>query len=257
MEAPTFGGGMSVPPSLTQVPVWVVSPHRLVAQAVVAALGPTGARVQFHAWEDVHDDLRTGVGGKGVRHLLAIFEGVEPRGAADAIRRFVSVGDVRVAIVTSPPEAAWWGGLLQSPAVDVVTVSTSLDQLADVVDRFVRDVPLMNQEDRDALVWAWAEALDKRRHLVGRVDALSHQQRKVLELLASGRRVHEVAELMGLADGTVRSHVKSLRAKLGARTQLEAVAMLQQVEELSRATDLVPRPRSPSDHAEGSAHSRR
>ena len=33
---------------------------------------------------------------------------------------------------------------------------------------------------------------------------------------------------MGVTEGTVRSHVKALRAKLGARTQLKAVAMLHQ-----------------------------
>ena len=75
------------------------------------------------------------------------------------------------------------------------------------------------------------------------MQSLSPQQLKVLELLASGRRVAEVAELLGVADGTVRSHVKALRAKLGARTQLEAVAMLRQVYELLDRAVVVPRPR--------------
>ncbi len=64
------------------------------------------------------------------------------------------------------------------------------------------------------------------------IATLSPRQQRVLELLASGRRVHEVAELLGVTDGTVRSHVKTLRNKIGARTQLEAVAMLRQVHEV-------------------------
>jgi FixJ family two-component response regulator len=66
----------------------------------------------------------------------------------------------------------------------------------------------------------------------------------VLELLATGRQVAETAELLGVASGTVRSHVRSLRSKLGAKTQLEAVAMLRQVQEVVDAADLVPRPRA-------------
>jgi hypothetical protein len=38
--------------------------------------------------------------------------------------------------------------------------------------------------------------------------------------------------------------VKTLRGKLGARTQLEAVAMLRQVHEVGDGADLVPRPRA-------------
>jgi hypothetical protein len=37
--------------------------------------------------------------------------------------------------------------------------------------------------------------------------------------------------------------VKTLRAKLGAKSQLEAVAMLRQVYEMGQDADVVPRPR--------------
>ena len=102
----------------------------------------------------------------------------------------------------------------------------------------------MDPEERAALQTSWAVDRDRRRHAREQLESLSPQQRRVLELLASGRRVTEVGVEMGVAEGTVRSHVKALRAKLGASTQLKAVAMFHQAYDVAGgAADLVPRPR--------------
>ncbi len=236
--------------------VWVVSPHLLVAQAVAAALVSAGAPVEMHAWETLVADARAVTAEPGERHVVAIFDGLDNPAVVEVIGRLVALGDVRVVVVTSGPEAMWWGGLLESPAVEVVTVATSVAQLSEVVDRFLAGEHLMDPERRLALRTAWQEALDKRRHLISLMRTLSPQQLRVLELLATGRQVAETAELLGVASGTVRSHVRSLRSKLGAKTQLEAVAMLRQVYEVVEAADLVPRPRAAPAGASG-AGSRR
>ncbi len=54
---------------------------------------------------------------------------------------------------------------------------------------------------------------------------LSRREAEVLELLAEGRHVQEIARTLGLSQFTARDHVKALLAKLGARSQLEAVAI--------------------------------
>lgn len=244
-------------PSRARATAWVVSPHDLVAQAVAEALLSCGAPVEFHAWEELVEGAPAPPGTSGTAHVLVIFDGVDRPEVVDAVSEFVATGQVRVAVVTSAPHALLWGSLLHGSAVDVVTLTTSVGQLAQMVERFVAGEALMDAERRRALRADWAAALDKRHHLVALVRGLSRQQLRVLELLASGRRVPEVAEVMGIADGTVRSHVKTLRSKLGARTQLEAVAMLRQVHEVGAATEtdpatpVVPRPRSPRTGAVG------
>ena len=230
---------------------WVVSPHDLVAQAVAEALRTAGAPAEFHAWDDLVGQDGADDGAPGADHVMVILDGVDRPHAVDEVSRFVARGQGRVAVVTSAPNALVWGGLLQGGSVDVVTVTTSVEQLADMVRRFVGGEALMDAERRKELRAAWLDALDKRHHLLAQMRGLSRQQLRVLELLASGRRVPEVAEVMGIADGTVRSHVKTLRSKLGARTQLEAVAMLRQVHEVGEAADLVPRPRTPRTGAMG------
>lgn len=222
---------------------WVVSPHSLVAQAVVAALASTGAPVEFHAWESLQGYRPNGSQGAPVRYVLAIFDGVGPPSTIEEINRFASGGGVRVAVVTSTPDALAWGALLQGEAVDVVTMTTSVAQLGEVVRRFVNGEVLMEPEKRRVHRTAWSKALDNRHDLVLLVQTLSPRQLRVLELLAEGHCVSEVAEVMGVTDATVRSHVKTLRGKLRARTQLEAVAILRRAHEGDDGAYAVPRPR--------------
>lgn len=54
---------------------------------------------------------------------------------------------------------------------------------------------------------------------------LSRREREVLEQLAHGSQTEEIATTLFLSTHTVRSHVKTLLHKLGARTRAHAVAI--------------------------------
>ena len=225
-------------------PVWVLSPHLLVAQAVTAALRSAGVPAETRRWESVADEDGSGVSAPARPEVVvAIVDGVDNSTVVGHVEALARPGDVRIVVVSSPDAATRWGGLLANDAVDVVTVTTSVSQLADVVQRLISGVSSMDPEERLALRTSWALDRDRRRHVRDQLDSLSPQQRRVLELLASGRRVSEVGVEMGVAEGTVRSHVKALRAKLGASTQLKAVALFHQAYEATGGADLVPRPR--------------
>jgi two-component system NarL family response regulator len=62
--------------------------------------------------------------------------------------------------------------------------------------------------------------------LAGRLDgeALSTREQEVLGWLVTGRSNKEIARETGITEGTVKFHVTSLMAKLGAKTRTEAVA---------------------------------
>ncbi|MFC7360820.1 helix-turn-helix domain-containing protein [Nocardioides astragali] len=231
---------------------WVVSPQLLVAQAVTAALTSAGARVELRAWETVVEDAQASKDRSGTQHVVAVFDDLDSLTVVEEVRRLVSVGDVRVAVVVQGPVALWWGKLLEGSAVDLVTTTTSITQLVEVVDRLTAGDLLMEPEKRIAVRTAWLRALDNRRQLIAQMRTLTPQQLRVLELLAAGHRSGEVADVLGVTVATVRSHVKALRAKLGAKTQLEAVAMLRGVYEFDDGPDLVPRPRQSLPGTEGS-----
>ena len=221
---------------------WVVSPHLLVAQAVSAALRSAGAPVDFHAWDTLRRDVRARSGPPSTRHVVVVVDGLVDDPVIDEVGELTMFGDVRVAVVTTDTAPARWSRLLTDERIDLVTVTTSIGDLALSIERFTAGQPLMTPGERARLWSEWEKGLDRRRVVEALVNKLSPQQLRVLRLLATGRRVHEVARFLGLADGTVRSHVKALRQRIGARTQLEAVAMLRQVED-GGGVDLVPRPR--------------
>ncbi|MGH3138036.1 MAG: LuxR C-terminal-related transcriptional regulator [Gaiellaceae bacterium] len=53
---------------------------------------------------------------------------------------------------------------------------------------------------------------------------LTPRQRQVLHLLAEGVTAHGIAERLGVAQTTVRNHIRAILSELGAHSQIEAVA---------------------------------
>jgi DNA-binding NarL/FixJ family response regulator len=225
---------------------YVTSPHLLVAQAVAAALRSAGTEAEARSWESVvHDEVTP----DPPRHLVVILDGLDSVEVIEDVTRLVGAGHTRVMVVTSAEDAVWWGGLVDGDLLDVTTAA-SVKELAEVLARTRSGGSALDPAGRLALQASWAMAIDRRRLVTSLIETLSPQQRRVLELLASGRRVSEVGVVMGVTRGTVRSHVKALRAKLGARTQLEAVAMLHEAYAAGVGGTLVPRPRQASAGSE-------
>lgn len=223
----------------------VVSPHLLVAQAVAAALASAGIEAESRPWESVVRDPEQGTpttAREEWRSVVVILDGLESAEIVEDVAHLVVAGRTRVVVVTSDQAAVWWGGLVDGELLDVTTAA-SVQQLVEVVERIRSGGSALDPAARLALRASWARALDRRRLVTSLIETLSPQQRRVLELLASGQRVAEVGVEMGVTRGTVRSHVKALRAKLGARTQLEAVAMFHEAYAAGVGGDLVPRPR--------------
>lgn len=233
-------------------PVWLVSPHLLVAQAVAVALASVGIPAEAHTWASSVLGQPLGTESQRPRRLVVILDRFEGRDRIAEVARLVQTDEARIVLVASFEVATWWGELLQDDRVDLATDVTSIARLKEVVDDFMAGRTLMDPEQREAVRVAWLAELERRRHVEELLRSLSPQQSRVLELLASGRRVAEVGALLGVTRGTVRSHVKALRAKLGARSQLEAVAMLRVAHDAGStgSAELVPRPRRVSDGSE-------
>lgn len=59
----------------------------------------------------------------------------------------------------------------------------------------------------------------------GRRGPLTQRQRQILELLADGQSTHFAAETLGLSEETVKTHMKNVLSRLGARNRAHAVAV--------------------------------
>jgi DNA-binding CsgD family transcriptional regulator len=58
-------------------------------------------------------------------------------------------------------------------------------------------------------------------------DGLTHREREVALLVADGLRSREVAERLGIASQTVKSHLKTIFDKLGVRNRVELARRLE------------------------------
>ena len=61
-------------------------------------------------------------------------------------------------------------------------------------------------------------------------DSLSPREREVLQLMADGVGTRQIGHRLGISYATVRTHVRSISAKLGARSMVNAVVTARELE---------------------------
>ncbi len=62
-------------------------------------------------------------------------------------------------------------------------------------------------------------------HYGARLDKLSPRERELVEHLRSGKRLNEIAVILGNSIHTIRNHTKHIFRKVGVRSQVELLAV--------------------------------
>ena len=68
-----------------------------------------------------------------------------------------------------------------------------------------------------------AALVSKRRSMDLRLESLTSREKEVLRLMAEGISSRDIASRLGISYTTVRTHIRSLGAKLGVHSKLEAI----------------------------------
>lgn len=140
------------------------------------------------------------------------------------IPALVSHGMVVVAL-TGSTDRFRWGEALHHGAAAVIPKIRPLDDILSVISRIVEGRPICAPADRERLVRRWTDREREQRAFRERLDRLTTRERDVLAHLTMGRTVSEIAELRTVSEGTVRTQVKSVLAKLEVSSQLAAVGL--------------------------------
>jgi two-component system nitrate/nitrite response regulator NarL len=135
-----------------------------------------------------------------------------------------------VVVVTASTDHARWGECIRSGARKVVSKTRPLNDIMSVVRKIHLGLPVMDHEEREALLRTWQEHRSQHETVRRRLAALTIREREVLGQLMEGRQVREIARTRFVSDATVRTQVKSILAKLEVSSQLAAVGLARSVD---------------------------
>ncbi len=141
-------------------------------------------------------------------------------------RAFLAAADVPWLLLTATPPGPLWGAAIEAGAVAVIPGDSTLAEVEETLRRVVGGEQPMVEPERTAWVDSWHHARTRREDLMQRMATLTPRETDVMMLLYGGHRVRDIAQSLGVSDATVRSHVKATLHKLGATSQIEAVALV-------------------------------
>jgi DNA-binding NarL/FixJ family response regulator len=144
----------------------------------------------------------------------------------EATRRLIAAApDARVVILTTFEEDDYILGALRAGASGFLLKRSSPEELIGAIHTVAGGEALLSPS-------VTRRVIDKiaRQPLIGapsdpRLDELTPREREVLELIAQGLSNPEIARQLVVEGTTVKSHVKRVLAKLGARDRVHAVIL--------------------------------
>lgn len=147
----------------------------------------------------------------------------------DGIDGVTLVGPLRaagqeVAVCTGETEPARLGHALADGATALLRKGGPATALIDRVVRLLGDERPVPDEDRDELLAAYRGSCRADDERLRPFATLTRREQDVLVLLMDGVSPAAIAKSWGASIKTVRHHVENILVKLGARSQLQAVA---------------------------------
>jgi RNA polymerase sigma factor (sigma-70 family) len=148
---------------------------------------------------------------------MPILDGIE------ATRRLVESGtEARIVVLTTFGLDEYVLGALRAGASGFVLKEAPPEEILEAVHVVARGDALI----APAVTRAVIEELGRRpvrSDLQAKLEELTPRERQVLELLASGLSNAEIAQQLVVAEGTVKTHVAHMLAKLDVRDRVQAV----------------------------------
>lgn len=208
----------SSPPHGRPIRILLVEDHDMVAEAICLAL-------------ERSPDLRIVGHATSVTSALADAKRCEPDvvlldrrlpdgdGVTAIAGLLALMPDVRVLVLAGEGSAAVAARVAETGGAGLILKARGLSELEDAVRRVAAGEVVFSQD-------LLGDVLGR---LAGRTPSpganLTPREREALQLLGQGRTTTEISDQLGVALNTGRNHVQRVLEKLGARSQLEAVAI--------------------------------
>jgi DNA-binding NarL/FixJ family response regulator len=214
---------MATEPDQDAVAVLIVEDHTLLAQSLLIALNAEGCHAQVAELTDPATLLaHVRVSRPGVV-LLDLDLGVLGDGV-DLVKPLTELG-ARVLVVSGTTDRRRLAETVERGAVGFMSKTVHFEQLLATVLDVVAQRPVLSTAVRYELMAELRRARATRSKDLAPFMTLTPRERAVLFALAKGHRAEAIASEAGVSGATVRSQIRSVLAKLGVNSQLEAVAL--------------------------------
>jgi DNA-binding NarL/FixJ family response regulator len=200
-----------------QVRVLLVEDHDMVATGISALLAAE-PDIDVAAWARTGDDALTAYREHRPDVVLMDYGLPDTTGTAVAAQlRALDPGACVLIVTGHEANERVVGEALEAGCAGFVSKERSVTDLVNAIRSAVQGAAVFPAGALDAI-----SRRQDRGHSFGTLTA---REQEVLELLAGGRSTDEIQAQLFVSQHTVRNHVRSVLAKLGARTKLEAVVI--------------------------------
>lgn len=213
---------MTVQATLT-ANILLVEDHSLLAQSVGMALRAEAMQVRIADLTSSEELLRAAAADPPDLALVDLELGGEIGDGTTLIRPLTDLG-VRVLVVSAVKDWRRLACAVEQGAVGYLSKADPFDTLLDSVLRVARGEQVTPVEQRQHLVNELRCARERERAEREPFERLTHREQQVLRELSEGKSVGNIASSWVVSEATVRSQVRGVLTKLGANSQLEAVA---------------------------------
>ena len=136
-----------------------------------------------------------------------------------------SLHQAGIAVVTlvDEPGPGWITRVLRAGALGVLARSSPSIEIHSAIQAASRGLLLLDPDLARGLFSA--DSVRPHEHDVAALEQLTAREVEVLRMLAEGFANKEIASRLGISDHTVKFHISSILAKLGASTRTEAVTL--------------------------------
>jgi two-component system, NarL family, response regulator LiaR len=144
----------------------------------------------------------------------------------EATRRLKAITpDSQVIIITAYEEHEVVARAMNAGASGFVPKTYAADELLAVIEQAAAGELVLSAAHLRGAMALLRQHREARAEAIELLGCLTERELEVLQVVTEGRSTDEIAELLGISATTVRTHVKSVLAKLGVHSRLEAVAM--------------------------------
>src|SRR5262245_51330962 len=210
---------MAQPTEVTRV--LVVDDHEMFSEALELLLGRQPDVELVGSARDADEAMAMLDAGPDVVLMDLDMPGTDGIEATRQIRERTPQTKVVLLTAIQSPEVI--AEALSAGACGYVPKTRAVDDLMDVVRRAAAGEIVMPEQDLAAVF----ERLELARADSGQaaLERLTPRETEILSALASGHTANEIAGSLGISSLTVQSHMKSILAKLGVHSKIEAVTL--------------------------------